>query len=171
MIRPIASLLLSGAALLVTPPTVHAQGGDSVGYNMTLRSYTLTMDRLREFKQAGLNIETYARTHADEAQKWGDLSDNDSGTLDDQVRRIETIPPIKQAIVSTGLTTRDYLLTSITFFQAGMAAAVQDSYAKTNQKAPALPGNVNPANVRFVRAHKTDIEQLKLGELASGGGN
>jgi hypothetical protein len=170
MIRSLAALTLLGSVLLPVTTLCAQRPGDSVTHSSELRTYVLTMPHLREFKQAALNIQNYARAHADEAQKWGELSDNDSGTLDDQVRRIEAVQPVRAAITSTGLTIRDYLLTSITFFQAGMAAAIEDSYAKTKQKAPAFPGNLNPANVTFMRVHKAEIERLKLGELTNSGG-
>ena len=172
MIRQAASQLLLAGAVLLAPQGLRAQhAAESASSSRAIRSYTLTMAHLAELKQAGINMQNYAKAHPDEAQKWTDASDNDDGTIDDQVRRIDAIPPFRQAIASTGLSTRDYLMTTITFFQASMAASLQDSYAQTKQTAPALPGNVNPANVTFIHAHKAEIEQLKLGELmhSSGG--
>ncbi|MEO7218677.1 MAG: hypothetical protein ABI026_10835 [Gemmatimonadaceae bacterium] len=171
MIRQAASQLLLAGAVLLAPQGLRAQhGADSVSFNRAIRSYTLTMAHLTELKQAGINIQNYAKSHRDEAQKWTDASDNGDGTIDDQVRRIDAISPFRQAIASTGLSTRDYLLTTITFFQASMADGLQDSYAKTKQKAPVLPGNVNPANVTFIHVHKAEIEKLKLGELVNSSG-
>lgn len=172
MIRHTLSQLLFAGFVLLAPQGLRAQPGtNSSGANAAIRSYALTMAHLAELKQAGINMQNYAKAHPAEAQKWTDASDNGGGTIDDQVRRIDAVSPFKQAIASAGLSTRDYLLTTITFFQASMAASLQDSYAKTKQKAPALPGNVNPANVTFIHVHKVEIEQLKLGELmhSSGG--
>jgi hypothetical protein len=172
MSRSTTALISFGVvAILVASPAAHAQmthvrraAGDTVSYNRELRSYVLTMDRLRKFKQAGMTIATLAKAHPDAAERWGDLGG--SGSLDDQVHQMEAIAPVSQAITAAGLTVRDYLLTSITFFQAGMAAAMEDGYRKANQNPPALPGNVNPANVRFLQTHKAEVEALKLGAMA-----
>jgi hypothetical protein len=164
----IGSALFLGAALAATAPArLHAQHAAShtlTADDRALLSYTLTMDKLRKVKQAALNLAAFVKAHPDAEKRYGDLSNDDAKTFDDQIRQIESIPPFKQAIVAAGLTPRDYLLTSMTFFQAGLTAAMQDAAVKANQKVPALPYNVNPANVSFVRAHKAEIEQLKLGE-------
>ncbi len=170
-LHAIGSRALVIAALAVAPLSVHAQHAS--GHTMSaddraLHSYTLTMDHLRKLKQVALNLVAYEKAHPDEAQKYEDMSESDDATLDQQIDHMASIPPMRKALASAGISARDYVLTSMTYFQAGMTAAMMDSYAKTKQQPPPLPYNVNPANVAFVRSHKAEIEQLKLGEAAQG---
>ena len=167
-LHAIGSRTLAIAALAVAPLSLqaqHASGHTMSADDRALHSYTLTMDHLRKLKQVALELTSYAKAHPDEAQNYEDMSNSDDATLDQQVARLESIPPMRKALSSAGMSARDYILTSLTFFQAAMTAGMMDSYAKTKQPPPALPYNVNPANVAFVRAHKAEIEQLKLGEV------
>ncbi|HEX5437056.1 MAG TPA: hypothetical protein VFW98_07850 [Gemmatimonadaceae bacterium] len=153
-------ILLAAVLMLSAPIGLHAQvtaGSQTVtADDRAMHSYALTMDHLRKSKQVMLNLAAFVKAHPDEAKKFEQQSGADAKTLDGMIRQLDGIPPFKQAIAAAGLTTRDYLLTSMAFVQAGMIAAMSKGTPSN------LPYSVNPANITFVRTHDADIKQLDL---------
>lgn len=84
--------------------------------------------------------------------------EEDQRSLNDAAARMDRHPGVKAALNAVGMTSREYLLFSWSVFQNGMAAWALD------QPGGALPSGVKMENVKFYRAHETDLK--KLGELA-----
>jgi len=84
-------------------------------------------------------------------------SDEDQRSLNDAAARMDGHPGTKAALKAAGMTSREYLVFSLSVFQNGMAAWALEQPGGT------LPSGTKPANVTFYRAHKAELE--KLGEL------
>ena len=79
-------------------------------------------------------------------------------SLTDMAARIDGLPRVKAALKSAGMTSREYLVFSLSVFQNGMASwALQQPRGK-------LPPGVKMANVNFVRSHEAELN--KLGEIS-----
>lgn len=85
--------------------------------------------------------------------------EDDPGSLNSMAARMDAAPEVKAALTTAGMTSREYILFSLSLFQNGMAVWALD------QPGGALPPGTNPENVAFYRAHKAELE--KLGELTS----
>jgi hypothetical protein len=171
MIRSLSRRCASGAllaGLMLAPLALHAQGSKKqtvTADDIALRQYTLSMSNLQKLRQAMLNLKAYVKAHPGDTT-WDAGADDPNQTLLESARKLDAIPPMKAALNQAGLTSRDYVLMTMAYFQAAMLAGVQDAQAQAHKPAPIkIPYNMNPANLEFVRAHKAEIEQLKLGEI------
>lgn len=81
-------------------------------------------------------------------------SDEDQRSLNDAAARMDGHPGAKAALKSAGMTSREYLVFSLSVFQNGMAAWTLEQPGGT------LPPGTKPANVKFYQAHKAELEQL-----------
>jgi hypothetical protein len=83
--------------------------------------------------------------------------ENEPKTLDDMAKQFDRIPEMKQAIVKSGLTPRQYMLATMAMVQAGMSAAVMGIPGADKSKiAPAVQ-----ANIAFMKAHKTEMDRMQ----------
>jgi hypothetical protein len=122
-----------------------------------IASYVLTESGLAKYTQAVKNLGALARTMP------ADCDDSeDAKSLDDMAARLNAVPGMQAAIKSAGLTTREYLVFTMSIFHNGMAA-----WALT-QPGSKLPAGTSMANVNFYRAHEAAIK--KLGELTKSAG-
>ncbi len=113
--------------------------------------YLLSDAALAKYTQATKNLGALARRMP------GDCDDGeDAKSLDGMVARFNAVPGAKAAVTSAGLSTREYLVFTMSLFQNGMAA-----WALT-QPGSKLPAGTSMANVNFYRAHEVAIK--KLGE-------
>jgi hypothetical protein len=72
-------------------------------------------------------------------------------------KRFDRIPEMKQAIVKSGLTPRQYMLATMAMLQAGMsAAALEIPGADKSKIAPGVQ-----ANIAFMKAHKTEMDRMQ----------
>jgi hypothetical protein len=70
---------------------------------------------------------------------------------------MDGVPGVKSALKGAGMTSREYMVLSLSLFQNGLAAWALE------QPGGKLPPGVKMANVTFYRTHKAELE--KLGEL------
>jgi hypothetical protein len=68
---------------------------------------------------------------------------------------MEKSAKIAAFLKSNGMTARDFVFIPMTAFTAAMAIAAEDA-----KKQP--PAFINPANIKFVRDHKDELEKLNL---------
>jgi hypothetical protein len=83
--------------------------------------------------------------------------DESPQSLNGIAARMDGVPAVKSALKAAGMTSREYLVFSLSVFENGMAAWALE------QPGGKLPPGVKIANVNFYRAHKAELE--KLGEL------
>lgn len=117
--------------------------------------YTLTEAGLAKYAAATQNLEKAGESSP---TKCDDDSDSPS-SLDKFVAKIDATPKAKAAIQSAGMSTREYVVFSMSLLQTGLAAWGVEQGAK-------LPPNVSKANVDFYKAHKSALEKMGSGKKA-----
>jgi hypothetical protein len=88
-----------------------------------------------------------------EAARRGD--DQEPKTLGDMARRIEREPDLANAIRSAGLTTREYSMLTLSFFNAMFAHNMKK--AGTIKE---LPADILPENIAFIQSNEAELNQL-----------
>jgi hypothetical protein len=141
-------LVAVASAFLVTPLVSVAQGFPDKDAR-EISAYALTEAGLAKYSRASTNLGALSKQIA------GNCDDDESGnSLDANVAHINGIPGAQAAIQSAGMTTREYLVFSLSLFQSGMAA-----WALT-QPGGTLPPGVSKANVDFYRSHEQALKRL-----------
>lgn len=155
----IRTTLWGAAAIALLASATSIAQGFAERDSREIGSYVLTDAGLAKYQQAIKNLGPLARGMADDCG-----NDDDSvgaKSLDEMVARVEAVPGVKAAITSAGLTTRDYLVFTLSLFQNGMAAWA------LSQPGGKLPAGTSMANVNFYKAHQTAIN--KLGDATKAG--
>jgi hypothetical protein len=146
------------AFLLVTalcgPLCSAAPGGDAD--LRELSRYELTMSDVRKFAAANAALAQHPEAERDEDQDDGDTDDE---SLDELAARIGRVPEARKAIEEAGLTVRQYAVITMALFQAAFAQYAVEQGADIDKVA--RDAGVNPANIRFVKEHKAELEKLK----------
>jgi multidrug efflux pump subunit AcrA (membrane-fusion protein) len=123
-----------------------------------LRAYKLTMPKVKQMAAATL---AYAQAQARksklqaqaDAARAGD--DVEPKTLNDMARRIEREPDLANAIRGAGLTTREYSMVTLSFFNAMFAHGMKK--AGTIKE---LPADILPDNVAFIQSNEAELNQI-----------
>jgi hypothetical protein len=148
-----AALCLVAAPLAAVPAA--AQAG-SQGDLAVISSYPLSMPRYRQYLAAMLNLVDAAKT----SPAVGDVFENSGSlSLDEMVARFDKAPGVRRAVVAAGLTPRDFVLTQMALFQAGMAYGMMKEY-KLPADSVAKTAKVSRANLEFYRTNEVEITRL-----------
>ena len=142
--------IVSALALLV-PVTAGAQNFSDRDTN-EIAGYVLTDAALTKYAQAVRKLQPLK----EQLQQDCDREDTPE-SLNGMAARLDKVSGVKSALKGAGMTSREYLVFSLSVFQNGMAAWALE------QPGGKLPPGVKMANVNFYRAHKAELE--KLGEL------
>jgi hypothetical protein len=145
-VRNTSGALCAMLALLVASPApALAQDADA----QAVSAYKLTDAGLTKYSEATKRLA--ALPNACEQEE-----DDESGSksLDEMVARIDATPGAKAAIQSVGLTSREYVLFSLSLIHNAMAGWA------VSQPGGKLPPGTSQANVDFVKQHEADIERL-----------
>ena len=98
-----------------------------------------------------------AKDQAEEAMSAGAPNMSNAQSLDDMERGIAAIAPMARALKSAGLAPREYAKFTMAMLQAGMIHGFSQGkvdYAK-------LPAGVNPENIKFIEAHKAELDAIQ----------
>jgi len=118
-----------------------------------ISDYVLTDAALAKYTQAVRKLQPLK----EQLQQDCDREDAQE-SLNGMAARMDKVSGVKSALKGAGMTSREYLVFSLSVFENGMAAwALEQPRGK-------LPPGVKMANVNFYRAHKAELE--KLGELS-----
>lgn len=117
-----------------------------------IADYVLTDGALTKYAQAVRKLQPLK----EQLQQDCDREDA-SESLNGMAARLDKVSGVKSALKGAGMTSREYLVFSLSVFENGMAAWALE------QPGGKLPPGVKMANVNFYRAHKAELE--KLGEL------
>ena len=98
-----------------------------------------------------------ALDQAEEAMSAGGPDLGNAQTLDDMERGIAAFAPWSRALKSAGLAPREYAKFMMAMLQAGMIYGM----SKGNVDYAKLPAGVNPENVKFIAAHKAELDALQ----------
>jgi hypothetical protein len=144
---------------LATVCGVQAHAGPKADADLReLSRYELTMADVRKYAAANADLAKHPPAERDEVED-EDEGNSDDESLDEMAARIERIPEARQAIEAAGLTVRHYAVISVALFQASFAQYAVDQGADPAKVA--RDAQVNPANLRFVKEHKAELEKLK----------
>jgi hypothetical protein len=99
--------------------------------------------------------ELRAKLEAEDAEAARRGDDQEPKTLGDMARRIDREPDLANAIRSAGLTTREYSLLTLSFFNAMFAHGMKK--AGTIKE---LPADILPENVAFIQANEAELNQI-----------
>ena len=145
----IRAVLVTVASVILLAPAVSVAQGFPDKDAREISAYALSEAALAKYTQASANLGSLSKQIA------SNCDDSDSpASLDASVARINAVPQAKAAIQSAGMTTREYLVFSLSLFQSGMAA-----WALT-QPGGTLPPGVSKANVDFYRSHEQALKKL-----------
>lgn len=111
-----------------------------------LESLNAQLDKARE-----------AKDQAEEAMSAGSPNMNNAQSLDDMERGIAAIAPMARALKSAGLTPREYAKFTMAMLQAGMI----HGFSKGKVDYAKLPAGVNPENIKFIEAHKAELDAMQ----------
>src|SRR5262245_19457938 len=147
------ALLAAATATLATLPAA-AQDADS----QEITRYTLTDAGLAKYTKASQNLAALPGACAED-----DDSDSESNSISELAGKLDAKPAAKAAVQSAGMTSREYIVFSMSLLQNGLAAWGM------SQPGAKLPPGVNKANVDFVNSHGPQLEKLKGLDKKCGG--
>jgi hypothetical protein len=153
--RILRSLLVATLFTVATlgQPSYAAPSGDAD--LRELSRYTLTMADVQKYAAANANLAKNPKTEENE----DDDSESDKESLDEMAARIGRIPEARKALEAAGLTPRQYAVITMALFQAVFAQYAVEQGADPAKVA--RDAGVNPANLRFVKEHKAELDKLK----------
>jgi hypothetical protein len=150
--RQLAAVALAAVVGVGGAKTAQAQASDNADV-AEINRYRLTEAKLDKFVQATRNLAEAARQHPELAKE--EKNDNNNKTLTQMAALYDKHPPIKRAITSAGMTSREYITFMFAMLQAGMA-----SWA-SKQPGAKLPPDISRENIAFVDTHKEKLDALQ----------
>jgi hypothetical protein len=112
------------------------------------------MDKVQKYADVAKKGEAAAQGDAALAAEMKKVQDTDVTNLE-KAAMMEKSPKIAAFLKSNNYTARDFVLTPMTVLTASMAVAAEDQKGKA-------PAFVNPANIKFVRDHRAELEKMNL---------
>ncbi len=123
-----------------------------------MRNFRLSMDKIDKFAAASQTLVALSKTNP--AMKSSMEGGTGAKTVDEGAKQLQAkYPEAAAAIQKSGLSVRDYLMTSVTLMSTMMVAGMK----KQGQKMDQLPGSVSPDNLAFVEQNYSKIEKLLSG--------
>jgi hypothetical protein len=121
-----------------------------------ISAVSLTMPKYQQYLDATVNLANAAAKDPSLAQRMDGFGNK---SLDEQVKLLDGLPPVKGAITATGLTTRDYVLTQGALLQAGMAYAMTKGTG-VSVDSIVKQAKVSRANLEFYQKNEAEIARL-----------
>jgi hypothetical protein len=118
-----------------------------------ISSYVLTDAGLARYTKAA---QALGAARKQLAANCDDDDDSNPQSLDQIVAKFNSHPGAKAALQGAGMTTREYIVFSMSIFQTGMA-----SWA-LSQPGGKLPPGVSMANVNFYRKNEASVSKLSV---------
>lgn len=145
-----AMLAITGTlALALLAPSVAGAQNFSDRDSNEIAGYVLTDGALTKYAQAVRKLQPLK----EQLQQDCDREDSPE-SLNDMAARMDKVSGVKAALKGAGMTSREYLVFSLSVFENGMAAWALE------QPGGKLPPGMKMANVNFYRAHKAELENL-----------
>jgi hypothetical protein len=151
--RRVCTHALAVMALSV-PAAVEAQQSDAD--LKAVSATTLTMPKYKQYLDATVNLANAAAKNPGIAEG---MQGSGEKSIAQQVETLESNPQVKAAITSTGLSTRDYVLTQWALLQTGMAYAMTKGTG-ASQDDMIKKGGVSKANMDFYAQNEAEINRL-----------
>jgi len=126
-----------------------------------VQSYKLSMDKIDKMLAAQRNLAAKAKAmtpaEREAMQARGESASDPNASLDDMARKIDGEPILRDAIREAGLSSREYVLITMSMMQTGMAEGVLKMRPKDNQDSLIREMKANPDNIKFYREHEAEI--------------
>lgn len=122
--------------------------------------YKLSMDKIDKYIQSQKNLAAKVKAMSPaerEAFKNNDDVADANASIDEMVAKIDKQPVMADAIRSAGLSTREWVMVTMSMMQTGMAAAVLKMRPNDNQDSLMREMKVNPENVKWYTEHEAEI--------------
>lgn len=122
--------------------------------------YRLSMDKIDKYIQSQKNLAAKVKSMSPaerEAFKNNDDVADANASIDEMVAKIDKQPVMAEAIKSAGLSTREWVMVTMSMMQTGMAAAVVKMRPNDNQDSLMREMKVNPENVKWYTEHEAEI--------------
>jgi hypothetical protein len=148
-----ALLAITSLALALSWPSQAQVDRDTQEIN----SYVLTDSGLARYTKAIQALGPIVKTASGDCDESDDGDDDSPKSLDQLAANINATPGAKAALQSAGMTTREYLVFSMSVFQTGFAAW------GLSQPGGKLPPGVSMANVNFYRKNEAALTELGEG--------
>jgi hypothetical protein len=145
--RIAGALLAATTTLLIATRLAQAQDAGA----QEVSRYTLTEAGLAKYSRATKGLAALP----DQERGACDEEGTEAQSLDDMAAKLDGVPGARAAIQSAGMTSREYVVFSLSLLQNGMAAWAVD------QPGGKLPPGVSRANVDFVMKHDAELKQLE----------
>jgi hypothetical protein len=146
----------AGFALLLSLPAGAQNKADSD--TREINAYRLTDAALAKYAQVLHNVDAQARKAASNCDDENNGDSDNGKSIDQMVTKLNATAGVRAAIQAAGMTPREFVVFSMSVFQAGMA-----DWALSQPGGKLAPG-VALENVTFYRKHQTEMK--KLGESA-----
>ena len=117
---------------------------------------TLTMPKYKQYLDATVSLANLAAKNPGLAEG---MEDGGEKSIDEQVKMLESNPQVKAAVTSTGLSTRDYVLTQWALLQTGMAYTMTKGTGASQDDMIKKAG-VSKANMDFYAQNEAEINKL-----------
>lgn len=127
-----------------------------------ITKYRLSMDKIDKYIAAQRNVALKAK-NLSPAEKAAMEARNENGdantdaSLDDMQKKIDSEPLMKSAIQDAGLSTREFVMITMSMMQSGMAAGVLKLRPKDNQDSLIRAMQASPENVKFYQDNEAEI--------------
>jgi hypothetical protein len=154
-----AIAVLAFAFQSFTPNTTYAQSAKhsasaSNPDEAAIHDYILSMEKVNTYAAVGKKLQSAASADPAMAAEMKKVEDADVPNVE-KASLIEKSLHTAAFLKANGMTARDFVLIPMTVITAGIALSAQDAKGKP-------PAFVNPANIQFVRDHKSELEKLQL---------
>ena len=148
-----ARLAVLALPLAAAPAAAQSQADADL---KAISAYTLTMPKYKQYLDASVNVANAAAKDPSLEARFEDFGNK---SLAEQIKVMDGVPQVRSAIVATGLTTRDYVLTQGALMQAGMAYAMAKGAGMPVDSVVKQAG-VSRANIEFYQKNEAEIGRL-----------
>jgi hypothetical protein len=159
MLRSHRLLALAGVLILPlispAPSVAQTSSGFSAADHAAIASHRLTMDNISKAAVAAGKLRELEK---DPEFKKILMSKEEAKSIQDVIAKMDATPQIRSAVESSGLTSREFMLTVLGLASTRSAAKLTAMGGDAAKAAASLP--TSPQNLQFYAAHEADIEKL-----------
>ena len=152
--RQVRTHAITVMALALPAGVVEAQSDADL---KAVSATTLTMPKYKQYLDASVNLTNVVAKNPGLAESM--KSSNESKSIAETVKVLESNAQVRGAITSTGLTTRDYVLTQWALIQTGMAYAMSKGSGVSQDEIVNKAG-VSKVNLDFYAKNEPEINRL-----------
>ena len=150
-----AALLITASLALANPPASSDKYTPEDRH--ALETYSPTADNLKKIISATRALQKLEAAYPSVS---GTIKHVSGETLDQTFKRIDANSKLAAAIHSSGLTTKEYWMTSTTVVMAYLTTQMVSNKMPQSTMDSTLPWKASAEQIAFVKAHATEIDDL-----------